>query len=234
MRFYVILLMAFALSELVLGDNAASLNEKGNEAFLKGDYKTALDFYQRAEIERPETPQLYYNHANASTEAGGFDEALKNYQRALNLADTSLQAQTYYNIGCNYFLQGDYAKAVDAYQKALELNPDDTDAKYNLELARKRLEEQKKQPQQKNNQGQQQNQRQQQPDKKQDKSQQPPEPQENQKGQEPPNQNQPELAQQDDKQQMSKEDALRILNSLKEDERPQKKTKRVILGRKDW
>ena len=235
MRFYVILLVVLALSESALGDNAASLNEKGNEAFSKGDYKTALDFYQRAEIERPETPQLYYNHANASTEANGLDEALKNYQQALNLADTSLQAQIYYNIGCNYFLQGNYARAIDAYQKALELNPDDLDAKCNLELTRKRLEEQqsKRQPQQ-NGQGQQQNQ--QRPDEKSDQQKVPPEPQQKGKGKQPPDQNQPEQMPRQDKQQMSKEDALRILNSLKEGERSKKKTNSVGLhkGRKDW
>jgi tetratricopeptide (TPR) repeat protein len=35
----------------------------------------------------------------------------------------------------------DYQKAIESYQKALEINPDDIDAKFNLELARRMLKE---------------------------------------------------------------------------------------------
>lgn len=231
-RFCLVLCAVLIGSSSVLAESYASLNEKGNEAFSKGDYKTALDFYQRAQIERPETPPLYYNHANALTETKGFEEAVEEYQKALKTNDTVLLARTNYNIGNSHFLQGSYARAIDAYQKALELNPDDLDTKYNLELTRKRLAEQrsKHQPQQ-NNQGQQPR-----PDEKSDQQKQSLEPQEDEKGQPQQDQNKREPQRQPNKDQMSKEDALRILRALKEGERRNlmhKKTLEAYQG-KDW
>ena len=86
-------------------DNSVALNEKGNKAFAKKGYKEALEFYRQAEVERPETPQIAYNHANALVETGGYEEALELYNKALNTDDVSLQAKTYYNTGNGYFLK---------------------------------------------------------------------------------------------------------------------------------
>ncbi|UCD37717.1 MAG: tetratricopeptide repeat protein [Fidelibacterota bacterium] len=47
----------------------------------------------------------------------------------------------YYNLGNAYYRGGDVAGAVWAYEKALKLNPNDADARYNLVLANLRVED---------------------------------------------------------------------------------------------
>ncbi|MEJ5167477.1 MAG: tetratricopeptide repeat protein, partial [Thermoanaerobaculia bacterium] len=69
----------------------------------------------------------------------------------------------YYNIGNCYFQKEDFLNAIEFYKKALDLDPNDEDAKINLELARKKLKDQAKKQQQ---QQQQQNQMQQKEEKK--------------------------------------------------------------------
>jgi len=65
-----------------------------------------------------------------------------------------LSAKAFYNIGNCYFQQNKLKESIEAYKKALELKPDDYQAKYNLELARAKLKEmadkQQQQPNQQN------------------------------------------------------------------------------------
>ncbi len=56
-------------------------------------------------------------------------------------------ARNLYNLGNAMALQGELDAAIDAYERALELDPDDEDAAYNLELV-KNLKEQQQQQQQ--------------------------------------------------------------------------------------
>ena len=77
----------------------------------------------------------------------------EDYQRAitetlqgLSQAELDLRAQAYYNMGNSFYRQGQFAEAIAAYKEALKLNPDDQDAKHNLELAQQQLEKQQRTP----------------------------------------------------------------------------------------
>ena len=52
--------------------------------------------------------------------------------------------RAWYNLGAARLAGGDAAGAVDAYEDALRLDPSDTDAKHNLEVALRRLEEERR------------------------------------------------------------------------------------------
>ena len=57
-----------------------------------------------------------------------------------------LQANGWYNAGNALFDMGNYRDSVQAYIQALRLNPADRDAKHNLELSLKKIQEQQQQP----------------------------------------------------------------------------------------
>jgi Ca-activated chloride channel family protein len=78
--------------------------------------------------------------AAAHYKAGEYDKALEN----LKNNRTELSA---YNQGNALAQSGQLEQAIKAYEKALTLNPDDADAKYNKELVEKELEKQKQQQQ---------------------------------------------------------------------------------------
>ncbi len=119
-----------------------SLTEKGNKALAEDKTDEALKYYKDAEIEKPKQPVLEYNIGTALYKQNKYAEALQRYTRSLDTDDPQFQADAYYNSGNTLFRAERYAEAINAYKKCLEINPDDSDAKYNLELARVKLKEQ--------------------------------------------------------------------------------------------
>lgn len=241
------------------GDSFSSLNKKGNKTYKraqeflqKGEkdraaeaWEEALKFYRDAEIEKPESPELSYNLGNVLYQQKKYQDALERYFKASSSDEVKHQAQAYYNLGNSLYRSGKYPEAIQAYQKCLELAPDDEDAKYNLEFVRKKMKEmldkelqrqqdqKQNQPQSEQEKQQQQTQQQQRPQQQEDQSQ-APQPENEQKQED---QKQEQLK---PKEGMTKEDAERILNALKGDEKEMlKKQRRAPQGRgerggKDW
>ena len=106
--------------------------------------------------------------AAAHYKAGEYDKALENYVPKQELGNER-NATIFYNQGNALAKSGQLEQAIKAYEKALTLNPDDADAKYNKELVEKELEKQKQEQQQQDNKqdDKQQQQQQQEQDKKQ-------------------------------------------------------------------
>ncbi len=238
-------ILVLILAGSVAGEGLFDKVKKGNQAMAGGDYRKALEYYHDAETDLPESPELEYNMAGALHYDGGYEEAVDKYQRALNSTDINTEAQAHYNLGNTLFRMQDYQKAIQSYQQTLEINPDDMDAKFNLELARRKLKEQMEQqeenPQQKQQEDQQQQDQQQQQEDQEKGDQEQEQDQQQQQDQEQDQQDQEQQPQPQpqDKDEMSKEDAERILNALRDDEKEiQKKLKRrQVAGDyvgKDW
>jgi Ca-activated chloride channel family protein len=242
------------------GDSFSSLNRKGNKAYKRGQelaqeeekneaaeaWEEASKYYRDAEIEKPESPELSYNVGNVTYRQEKYQDALERYFKALNSDELEHQAWSYYNLGNAFYRSGKYPESIQAYQKCLELTPEDEDAKFNLEFVRKKMKEMldkeaKRQQEQK--------QQQQQPQSEQQEQQQQQQQQEQQTREDEKQAQQPEEEQKQQEQQreqlkpkegMTEEDAERILNALKDDEKELlKKQKRAPKGRgsrggKDW
>lgn len=95
-------------------------------------------------------PRLAFNAGTARLAAGEEKRAVELLERATAGIDggeaTELAPAAHYNLGNARFAVDDADGAVAAYKQALRLDPDDADAKHNLELALQRLEEQRKLP----------------------------------------------------------------------------------------
>jgi Ca-activated chloride channel family protein len=252
----VMLMMVSLWAGSVWGDSFSSLNKKGNRAYKQGQeltqegeknraveaWEDALRYYRDAEIERPENPELSYNIGNVTYQQEKYEDALERYFRALNSDEVEHQAWTYYNLGNSLYRSGKYPEAIQAYQKCLELTPEDEDAKFNLEFVRKKMKEMLDKEAQRQ---QQQQQQQQQSEQQQEQQQQ--EEQQTQKDQQQGQQPEDEQKQQEQRREqfqpkegMTEEDAERILNALKDDEKELlKKQQRAPRGKgrrggKDW
>lgn len=155
------ILMLATLSLLILtacSPSAEKLNQDGNDAFTKEQFEEALSAYQSAQIENPELAEPYYNSANTLYRQGDYAAAMEQLQIALSYAEgDTLAENSYFNLGNSFFNNQELDPAVENYKQALLLNPDDQDAKYNLELA---LQQQQQQQQQEQEQQQEQNQEQ--------------------------------------------------------------------------
>ncbi len=121
-----------------------SLGSSGMKAYEKGNYSKALDCYIKAQLQSPDNPKILYNLGNAHYKMGDYDAALANYRDALKKGDDSLKERIHYNMGNAYFRKGEFKKALSEYEQALKLDPNDLDAKKNMEFVKKVMEEQKK------------------------------------------------------------------------------------------
>ncbi|MBM4206491.1 MAG: VWA domain-containing protein [Gammaproteobacteria bacterium] len=109
-------------------------DQQAQKAYNNGDYSTAAELFENPEWK-----------ATAQYKSGAYDKALENFRSNNN-------ANSYYNQGNVLAQSGQLQEAIEAYNKALEINPDDEDAKYNKALVEKELEKQKQQEQQQNQQ----------------------------------------------------------------------------------
>jgi len=148
---------------LPLVSHAASAG-KASKDYSAGKYERALHQYQDLLAKKPADPKLNFNAGDAAFQAGFYDKALKHFNSSLATEDLALQEQSFYNLGnAHYRLgeegedpskkQGNWEQAINSYESALKLNPNDPDAKHNLEFVKKKLEELKQQQQQQNKDG---------------------------------------------------------------------------------
>ncbi len=206
---------------------------KGVKYFEKGDYDNAKKVFEKTARADSANPITHLNLGDVYYRQGKYPEAVLEYSRGINSDtaaknfDRSVISQILYNIG-NAFVQMDSLKQAEQfYKNALVFNPEDMDAKYNLELVlRKQMQSQsscqnKQQKQQQNkqnrqnqqnkqnqqnqkNQQNQQNQNQQQKQKQQQKQQQ--------------NQQQNQQKQQKPKSSMTPEQAKRLMEAMERQE----------------
>ncbi|KAH8263374.1 hypothetical protein KR044_007852, partial [Drosophila immigrans] len=103
--------------------------EKGNEYFKKGDYSNALKHYSEAIKRNPDDPKLYSNRAACYTKLAAFDLGLKDCDTCIKLDEKFIKGY----IRKGKILQASIgmqqtSKASTAYQKALELDPNNAEA----------------------------------------------------------------------------------------------------------
>jgi len=143
----VIGLLGLAISVPALADPAARDNNEGNRLYEQKKYDDALKKYTDAQASRPGAPELHYNIGNVLFRKKEFDKAVEEYMRAQAASDPVLSEAALFNRGNALVMQGKLEDAIQAYVQALRARPDDTDAKRNLELALRLLEQQKKKQQ---------------------------------------------------------------------------------------
>jgi Ca-activated chloride channel family protein len=150
------LILLLLLRTVALSSPSSALREYKN-----GKYDEALKDYQKLLERNQDDPRLHFNAGTSAYRSRQFDEAAKQFDKALASPDLSLQQSAYYNRGNTWYWLGekspDPKQRTEAWQKSLKdfdasmkLNPQDRDAKFNHEFVKRKLEELKQQQQQQN------------------------------------------------------------------------------------
>ena len=258
-------------------DKARTTFDAGVKAFATSNYAAASESFEEAAAAAPaeklDPAAAHYNAALSSYAAGDLQKAAVGFASAAAGSDLDLQAKAYYNRGNALFQlanmplaptgpeqpthavdlgEAAIGQAIQMYENAIALNPQDTDAKANYELAvlkQQELQQQKQQQQQKD----QQNQDEKKEDKK-DSSQDQQQKQDQQKQeQQKQEQKQDQQAQKDESKQeqakeaqpekpseeMTPEEAAMMLDAMKAQEQSQRDQLHPFFGRpvpveKDW
>jgi Ca-activated chloride channel family protein len=145
--------------------------ERGNEALAKGQHKEALEAYDEAARELPNDPAVQLDRGLALLGLDRLGEAREALRRAGSAsAPKEVRGPALYDLGLAFMKEADLAgksedldgakkmleESVDAFRGSLRAQPNNADAAWNLELAKRRLvdneqkrEEKKKQDEQK-------------------------------------------------------------------------------------
>lgn len=222
---------------LVLTGNAAFAQKeklytnKGNQALKRGNIQVAREAYQRALDVNPNYHEAQFNLGNTyqiesrvlyneienqpnealqqamlEQAATASERAASEYEKLVNAVNSDEQInKLQYNLGNARVYSGQIRKGIEAYKEALRKDPTDEDARYNLAYALHLLKQQEQeQQQQQDDQQDQQQQEDQQKQKNKDEQ------------QEPQGENEQEQPLED---QLSKEDAEKMLDALTKQEK---------------
>jgi Ca-activated chloride channel homolog len=144
-----LLLIAIALA-LTGCTTAGREARRGERLFAEGRWREAFEAFQKS-IDAGAGRALEYDAGNALYRMHHYEDAIKRYQ---NLPDdsTRLYQATRFNLGNAYVRAAEEVDednrgqplrlAIAAFEEVLRMNPHDTEAKWNLELAVRRLGDQ--------------------------------------------------------------------------------------------
>jgi Ca-activated chloride channel family protein len=131
--------------------------ERGNRYYRSGKYVEAVREYEKAITAGDDSPELRYNLGTALIQLGRYEDAERHLRLALREMRPELRQRAFYNLGSRYLEHARKSDdqqsarqlldgAVESYKQALRLEPQDMNAKWNLELALREKEKQSKTP----------------------------------------------------------------------------------------
>ena len=145
----IVLLGMFSVSVYAQQSNALQFIEKGNEQYRKNEMNNAVTNYKKALDADPTNETALFNLANAYFRQQRQVDAAQTYLSIINKSSNKqLLAKTYYNQGVILSKQNNLEQSINAYKTALRLNPDDKEARENLQKVLLELKK-KKQPEKK-------------------------------------------------------------------------------------
>ena len=130
--------------------------QAGNDFYKQQQYDQAAAEYKKTLAIEPGNSKAKFNLANTIVKQGKPDEAVKSFTEISdNTKEAELKAKAFYNKGAVLSQQKKLEESIDAYKNALRQNPDDKEARENLqkallELKKKNPPKPKKEDQKKN------------------------------------------------------------------------------------
>src|SRR5262245_46322217 len=160
--------------------------QQGNALYQSGKYAEAAEQYGSASQMVPDAAEIHFNQGNAAYKQQDYRKAHEHYTQALQTAERTLEGKVKYNLGNVEYQQAlqnlqqpqaampHLRSAMTYYRDSLDVDPQQQEARYNLELShlllhklqqeqqRQNPQQQQGQPQDQQQQGQQQQDQQQQ------------------------------------------------------------------------
>lgn len=121
-HFLIVAGLLLSLNLFAFGEDAGGLFRQGEEAFSRGEYEKAIEFYEKAIKVDPNYAQAYNNLGLAYQAVNAKPSEIVWYFKTAVAIDPN-NAQAYDNLGKAYYGMGDFDKAEQYCKKALEINP---------------------------------------------------------------------------------------------------------------
>ncbi|HQV59362.1 MAG TPA: tetratricopeptide repeat protein [Chitinophagaceae bacterium] len=145
MRKFIAIVILVSASFFAQSQVVEKATQKGNEYYKQRQFEKATEEYNKALLADPENTTTKFNLANSLQKQGKQDEALKSFSELSEKAkEKELKSKSYYNKGVVLTQQKKLEESIEAYKNSLRQNPDDKEARENLQKAL--LELKKKNP----------------------------------------------------------------------------------------
>ena len=121
--------------------------QQGNAFYQNGKYTEAAEQYGSASQTLPDAAEIYFNQGNAAYKQQDYSTAHEHYTQALQTADRTLEGKVKYNLGNVEYQQAlqnlqqpqaampHLRSAMTYYRDSLDVDPQQQEARYNLELS---------------------------------------------------------------------------------------------------
>jgi Ca-activated chloride channel family protein len=142
--------MVLALVQVASAESVREATSQGNKLYTQGHYNEAINQYDEALVEAPQALEPKFNKANSYYRLDDLSNAMNLYREvAAESKDMRLVAKAKYNLGNTYFQQGskqkdsnlqkaieDMKTAIGSWRSVLDIEPENTKAAKNIEVAR--------------------------------------------------------------------------------------------------
>jgi tetratricopeptide (TPR) repeat protein len=152
----IFIFMGFSVSSF--GQSPKESIIKGNKSYKENNFDAAENAYRDALKNSDTNVTASYNLGNVLYRKDNTEEAVKSYDNAIaNAKSNAIKQEAFYNKGVALQKAKKLPECITGYKNALILNPNDEDARQNLQRALKEQQQQQKQQQQNKNQNKNQN-----------------------------------------------------------------------------
>lgn len=208
MRYRIIItFLVLLFTSTIQAQNERKDIRKGNKAFRQQNYVQAEVDYRKATAKNGRNPQAIYNLGCAFMAQQKDSSAVVQFENASKIeTNPKRRAMAFHNIGVICQKKQLFSEAIEAYKESLRNNPSDNETRYNLELCKRQLKNQKNNNNDKNQQNKKDK------NNKDNKKEQQKKDQKDDKDKQQNNQQQP-------KEQMSKDNAEQLLNAAMQKEK---------------
>jgi hypothetical protein len=150
--FTFVFLLAMLIDPTKIGKINA-LKSEAKKAYLAGDYKTAIEKYRYlVDSLHVQEDEVVLNLANSYFQLNDTTNAVNQYQTITQSPKSQLRSKAEQQLGVMANRQGKSEEALSHFKQAIKSDQTNEDARYNYELLKKKLEEEKKKQEQKQDQ----------------------------------------------------------------------------------
>ena len=154
MRYRIIItFLVLLFASTIQAQNERKDIRKGNKAFRQQNYVQAEVDYRKAIAKNGRNPQAIYNLGCAFMAQQKDSSAVVQFENASKVeTNPKRKAMAFHNIGVICQKKQLFSEAIEAYKESLRNNPSDNETRYNLELCKRQLKNQKNNDNDKNQQ----------------------------------------------------------------------------------
>jgi len=127
--------------------------DKGLNYYQNQEFEAAQDYYESVLREKGNQSQAQFGRGSSAFQQGDMETAKQAFEQSLKSSDVKLKSKAMYNLGNTFYQEEKKEEAMAFYRKALELDPNDKEAKFNYEFLKYQEnppEDQQQQDQEKN------------------------------------------------------------------------------------